>query len=60
MNQLNYIGVARKRDHGAHGLRYVHQWPTGMQVLVFKHQQHATDWAAAETAAGRPTKVKHS
>jgi hypothetical protein len=59
MNELNYVGLARKRDHGCHGLRYIHRWPTGAQELVFRHQQHATNWAEAETKAGRPTQVRH-
>jgi hypothetical protein len=60
MNELNYMGTARKAQHGHHGLRYLHRWATGYQVLVFRHQQHASDWAAVETAAGRPTRVQHT
>ncbi len=45
---LNYQGVAVKTIHGYNGVRYIHNWATGYQELVFSSHE------AAQKFFGKP------
>lgn len=51
---LGYAGKATTSRDGAHGVVYVHRWPTGAQELVFPTHLAARQWAAGNELQYQP------